>query len=342
MGVSSSVPLPVKTQWFPEFEQNLPSLEGKTVCITGCTTGTGFVVARTAIRKGASNVLLLNRQSDRAEKAEQLLKGEVVATSSSSSNIETIPCDLQDFESVKEAASTIKSKYESVDVLCNNAGVMALEDKATKDGYDVQMQTNHLSHFLLTKELLPLLKKAIQKNGEARICNHSSEARHGSALMGEYLEKNGGNLGGNGSGIILRGARWIRYQQTKLANSVFSLSLAERIEKTNYQHVLKSVCAQPGQIATTNPQKTTTQMGGIGKRMWIIGMSQSQEDGSMPIIAACFDPSTQNGSFWAPSTSWGGIKGPPIKVAYDYKTMNEDSKTLLWEKSELACGKFEF
>jgi len=127
MGVSSSVPIEIKTLYFPEFEQTLPSLEGKTVCITGCTTGTGFIVARTAVRKGASNVLLLNRSSDRAEKAEQLLKQEK-ESSLSKSNIETIPCDLQDLESVKKAALAIKSKYEFVDVLCNNAGVMALED----------------------------------------------------------------------------------------------------------------------------------------------------------------------------------------------------------------------
>jgi NAD(P)-dependent dehydrogenase (short-subunit alcohol dehydrogenase family) len=108
--------------------------------------GTGYIVARTAIRKGAKDILLLNRESGRSAKAEELLK-EVLSRSSGSKtecNIVTIPCDLQDFESVKAAVSTIKSKYEVIDVLCNNAGVMAMEDKATKDGYDVQMQTNHL------------------------------------------------------------------------------------------------------------------------------------------------------------------------------------------------------
>ncbi len=291
MGVSSSVPLPIKTQWFPEFEQSLPSLEGKTVCITGCTTGTGYIVARTAVRKGATNVLLLNRPSDRAEQAERSLKQELETTEISNSktqtsnsnsktktNIETIPCDLQNFNSVKKAASTIASKYDAVDVLCNNAGVMALEDRATVDGYDVQMQTNHLSHFLLTKELLPLLKNAIRKGnagsgtGEARICNHSSEARHGRALMGEYLEKNGGNLGGNGSSMIGGGARWVRYQQTKLANTVFSLTMAERIEerknnKDDDCKGLKSVCAHPG-LAATNLQTTTAQTGGMGSGTW--------------------------------------------------------------------------
>merc|ERR1719223_1049296 len=238
MGISSSKPCKIETVWFPEFEKDLPTLEGKTVCVTGCTSGTGYIVARTAVRKGASNVLLLNRPSTRSTQAEESLKNELKELSSASSsnvnanvNIETIACDLQDFESVKEAISILKSKFTSIDVLCNNAGVMAMEDKATKDGYDVQIQTNHLSHFLLTKELLPLLKKAAQTNGEARVCNHSSLARNGPALDSKYFEKNGGNLGGNGNNMLLGGARWKRYQQSKLANSVFSSALADRYEE---------------------------------------------------------------------------------------------------------------
>ena len=134
--------------------------------------GTGQIIAQTSVDKGAATVLLLNRPSDRATKAEADLRKSI--PEGSKTNVESIPCDLQDFESVKQAASLIKSKYEAIDVLCNNAGVMALEDVATKDGYDVQMQTNHLSHFLLTKELYPLLKKARDLRGEARVVHHSS------------------------------------------------------------------------------------------------------------------------------------------------------------------------
>jgi NAD(P)-dependent dehydrogenase (short-subunit alcohol dehydrogenase family) len=202
MGVSSSKPHFVESKWFTEFEERLPSLEGKTVAVTGCTTGTGYIVARTAARKGAENVLLLNRPSERATKAEESLKSE-----GTKSNIETIPCDLQDLESVKKAATAIKAKYGAIDVLCNNAGVMALEDKPTKDGYDVQIQTNHLSHFLLTKELFPLLKRAAELRGQARVAHHSSIARHsqGKNLEAKYFEKNGGNLGGDGASMLFGG-----------------------------------------------------------------------------------------------------------------------------------------
>ena len=86
-------------------------------------------------------------------------------------------------------------------------------------GYDTQMQTNHLSHFLLTKELFPLLSATAASKGEARIVNHSSGARDfpGSPLDAKYLGKNGGNLGGNGNSMLFGGARWQRYHQVRRA-----------------------------------------------------------------------------------------------------------------------------
>jgi len=335
MGVSSSKPHPVETKWFSEFKENLPSLEDKTIAITGCTSGTGLVIAQTSVDKGAANVLLLNRPSDRATKAEEDLKKSI--PEGSKTNVETIPCDLQDFDSVKEAATIIKSKFEAVDVLCNNAGVMALEDVPTKDGYDIQMQTNHLSHFLLTKELYPLLKKAKDLRGEARVVHHSSGARKhpNTPLEAKYLEKNGGNLGGNGSSMLFGGARWQRYHQTKLANSVMTLALRDRFGDNG----IKAAVAAPG-LAATNLQTTTAQKGGMGSGMWIMRFSQSAEDGAMPLAAACFDPSTKNGDFWEPEGA-GNMKGPAVKVEYDKLSSDESSRKMLWEKSEEACGEFK-
>lgn len=330
MGVSSSKPYEVQTKWFPDFEASLPSLEGKTVVITGTTSGTGYIVARTAARKNAENILLLNRPSERSKKAEEDLKKE-----DTKSNIVSIDCDLQDLESVKSAAATIKSKYNAVDVLCNNAGVMALEDKATKDGYDVQMQTNHISHFLLTKELYPLLQKAKELRGEARVCNHSSEARHGKKLEEQYFGKNGGNLGGNGASMVFGGARWVRYQQSKLANSVFTKALANKFGDSG----IKAACAHPG-LSATNLQTTTAATGGMGSGMWFMRLSQSQEDGAMPITAACFDPATVNGSFWGPS-GMGQVSGPAKQVKWDKPSQDPASIELLWKASEEAVGAFE-
>lgn len=307
------------------------------MAVTGCTSGTGYIVARTAIRKGADNVLLLNRPSERATKAEASLKEEL---KDSKTNVETIACDLQDMASVQKAADTIKSKFKAVDVLCNNAGVMALEDKATKDGYDVQMQTNHVSHFLLTKELYPLLQKAVELRGSARIANHSSGARNFPAteLKSEYLGKNGGNLGGNGSSMIFGGARWERYHQTKLANAVFTLALSEKLGADSK---IVASCAEPG-LAATNLQVTTAGDGGMGSGMWIMRFAQSAEDGSMPILSACFATDSVSGQLWAPSQR-GGMVGPAVQSSMAKELAAKEGATeLLWKASEEACGAFSF
>ncbi len=105
------------------------------------------------------------------------------------------------------------------------------------------------------------MKKAAEVNGEARVCNHSSVARlGGKPLEDQYFGKNRGNLGGNGNSMIFGGSRWVRYSQTKLANSVFSSCLADRCQKFPE---LKSFCAEPG-LATTQLQITTAKEGGMG------------------------------------------------------------------------------
>jgi len=258
MGVSHSEPHPIETKWFNDYVEKLPTLEGKTVVITGTTSGTGNILAKLAVDKKAKNMLLLNRPSDRATKTAQALQD----AAQGDTNVEAIDCDLQDFSSVQAAADAIKAKYDSVDVLCNNAGVMALEDKPTKkDGYDVQMQTNHLSHFLLTKELYPLLMRAKELRGQARVVNHSSGARHspGSALEAKYMEKTTeGSLGGNGAGSFFNGPRWQRYHRPKLANAVFTKALADRFGDSG----MIAAVAAPG-LAATNLQVSTAQDGGM-------------------------------------------------------------------------------
>merc|ERR1719193_367839 len=133
-----------------------------------------------------------------------------------------------------------------LDVLCNNAGVMACADVATVDGCDVQMQTNHLSHFLLTQQLWPLLTKAAEERGEARVVNHSSIARKGKPLGQRYLGPNGGNLGGDSAGALFNGPRWERYHQTKLANLAFTFALRDRcLAATGASSKVKALCAHP-------------------------------------------------------------------------------------------------
>lgn len=154
-------------------------MTGKVVAITGTTSGTGYFCAREMAKLGAE-VLLLNRKSERSATSIARLQDEVV-----DGKFVAIECDLQDFESVKNAINEITSNYKVLDVLCNNAGVMAMPDVATKDGYDVQMQTNCISHFLLTNGLFQLIKKS----QDGRVVNHSSMARLGPHLKNNTLVK---------------------------------------------------------------------------------------------------------------------------------------------------------
>lgn len=336
MGVSTSKPHDIKTKWFNDFEKTLPSLENKVFAVTGCTSGTGLVAAKALAMKEKTTVLMLNRESDRATSAEAAVK----EVASSTSVVETIPCDLQSFESVKTAAATIKEKHPAINVLCNNAGVMALDDYATVDGYDVQMQTNHLSHFLLTNELFPCLKKAGEDCGEpSRVVNHSSLARSGTKLEEKYFGKNGGNLGGNSS-IGFNGARWERYGQTKCANAVFTQVLADKLKENGLDNKVISTVAAPG-LATTNLQVTTAQNGGMGiASMGVMRFAHSAEDGTMPLLTAMVLPA-DNGDFFEPCQRQRMI-GPVKKFELEENCVNEDAKKLLWETSEAACGKFNF
>jgi NAD(P)-dependent dehydrogenase (short-subunit alcohol dehydrogenase family) len=209
MGAAYTKPAEVPSKHYPAFFAALPSLAGKAVAITGTTTGTGYVAALACAQKGA-HVVLLNRPSARAEAAAAQIRALAPGAT-----VTAIDCDLASFASVRAAAAALRAALPDtgLDVLCCNAGVMALADAATEDGYDVQLQTNHLSHFLLCREAFPLLQRAAALRGEARVVQHSSGARRFPSmdLSAEYLGKNGGNLGGNGSSMLCGGARWVRY-----------------------------------------------------------------------------------------------------------------------------------
>jgi NAD(P)-dependent dehydrogenase (short-subunit alcohol dehydrogenase family) len=303
-------------------------MTGKVVAITGTTTGTGFFCAREVAKKGAT-VLLLNRASKRAETSLEQLQKDVPA-----GKFESIVCDLQDFASVRQAIQTIKSKYEVLDVLVNNAGVMGLKDNPTVDGYDVQMQTNVISHFLLTKDLFPLLKKSEQ----ARIVNHSSMARLGPPLEAQYFEAKGGDLGGDGTeeqNKSFKGPRWWRYHQTKLANAAFTYGLKKKLEAANISHILP-LLAHPG-LAKTNLQVTTVKDGGMDGDSGFMDQAQSAEDGATGIIRAAIDPTAESGNFYGPTAGWKGFPDllTPEESLYDDSNIN-----INWEGCEKAVGTF--
>jgi len=323
------------TKHLPEFKASLPSMADKTVVITGTTSGTGRVAARTVAELGAK-VLLLNRPSARSKAALEDLQKEFP-----DADVRAVDCDLQSFASVEQAAKQVTELCpEGVHVLCNNAGVMALEDQATGDGYDVQMQTNHLSHFLLTRELWPLLDKAAEASGEARVVNHSSAARMAPSktLKAEYLDKNGGNLGGNSSGIAANGPRWQRYNQSKLANAAFTAALHHRASKAGSK--VKALVAHPG-LARTELQETSVKRGGMGRIFTnlLMRMSQSAEDGALGIIACMCLADAKSGQFYGPGRSMMSLKGLPVAFALEDFYDNETTRELLWDRSCKAIGR---
>ena len=188
----------------------LPSLSGRCFAITGTTSGTGYFTCEAAIKKGAAALLLLNRDSGRSDSSAAKLQ-EITRSTGNPTVLTQVSCDLQSFASVVKAAAEVNvlaAQYGGLDGLINNAGVMAVPDKRTADGYDVQMQTNHLSHFLLTNLVMSSLEAAADARGEARIVQHSSGARgmlpgmaeagHSGMLEAKYMQQcEPGTLGGN-------------------------------------------------------------------------------------------------------------------------------------------------
>ncbi|CAE8667299.1 unnamed protein product [Polarella glacialis] len=339
-------PATIASVHFPAFRQTLKRMDGKTVAITGCTTGTGYICAQVCAELGAV-VLMLNRPSARADAALQALQQAVPGCQAYK-----VPCDLMSFASVRQAGQQLRSlastsrHHVGLDVLCNNAGIMGMKDEATGDGCDTQMQTNHLSHFLLTAEVWPLLEKAAGLRGEARVVNHSSGARSmpKKPMDATYLQQNGGNLGGDELGWTpFSGARWTRYQQTKLANVVFTYALRDRAAACNSK--VKALVAHPG-LAATNLQVTSASDGGMGQGFTDFLMSnvaQSGEDGSTGLIRCCCDPEAKSGDFFGPSGLTG--TGPCVLLPSEPEESfaDEASRKMLWEVScEVTKANFPF
>jgi len=322
---------------FPEFREGLPSMAGKTVVITGTTSGTGQVAATTVSALGAK-VLVLNRASERSTASFAEL-----TAAFPDAEIHNVECDLQSFASVKAAAARVVELCpEGVDVLCNNAGVMALPDIATDDGFDVQMQTNHLSHFLLSKELMPLLERAAKTAGDARIVQHSSSARlsPSKVLQAPFLEKKGGQLGGDGSKLqtmMFRGPRWLRYNQTKLANAAFTAALHHKLQQKGSN--VRALVAHPG-LANTELQLTTVKQGGMGGLFtgFFMRLGQTSEDGAMGLLSCMCLPDAKSGQFYGPGSGTLAAKGKAVPFDLESFYDNPETRELLWSKSEEAIG----
>ncbi|MEP3421410.1 MAG: SDR family NAD(P)-dependent oxidoreductase [Erythrobacter sp.] len=200
-------------------------LTGKTVFITGGNSGLGQETGRAMAAKGA-HVILAGRDAAKLDEAANIIR-----TETQNDNVETILCDLGAIESVKACGEEASTRFEAIDILINNAGIMATPKGATKDGFESQFGTNHLGHFVLTKALMPL----IENGSDKRIVNLSSRGHFMSPTL-----LNDPNF------ETTKYDPWVSYGSAKTANILFSVGLEERFA----QKGIHAYAVHPGGIET--------------------------------------------------------------------------------------------
>jgi len=206
---------------------NIPDLTGKVIIVTGGNSGLGYESIKAFAEKGAE-VILASRSVE---------KGEIAKTSIGNvkGKIDVMQLDLMDFESIRNFAENFKMKYNRLDVLLNNAGIMTTPYFRTKDGLEAQNGTNHFGHFALTGRLFELIKNT----PDSRIVNVSSMAhKQGSMDFGNLLFENG------------KGYSPIKsYGRSKLSNLLFTYELQSKLESAGIGCI--AVAAHPG-VSNTN------------------------------------------------------------------------------------------
>eukprot|EP00746_Dinoflagellata_sp_MGD_P037348 gnl/MRDRNA2_/MRDRNA2_189713_c0_seq1.p1 gnl/MRDRNA2_/MRDRNA2_189713_c0~~gnl/MRDRNA2_/MRDRNA2_189713_c0_seq1.p1 ORF type:complete len:377 (+),score=49.33 gnl/MRDRNA2_/MRDRNA2_189713_c0_seq1:101-1231(+) len=355
---------------YPGTCEKMPSLEGKCVAITGTTSGTGYWTALATVKKNVGALLLLNRQSSRSKASHN----ELSQAAGPNTQVHSIDCDLMSFESVRGAIAQlapIAAKFGGLDVLCLNAGAACLTDDRTVDGYDVQMQINHLSHSILADKLMPQLETAAQSRGEARIVYMTSSARFlplkpDFKFGGKHFEKCPvDTLGGNDAA-----GAWStdRYIHSKIAVTAYFCALHDKLAASGSK--VKCLCADPGAASTslqTNGLQGKARENAnaclVNCLHYILfspaccGILQSGGDGACPLIECCFDPGANSGDLIAPTEAAWFVKlytkGVPRKVVKDGKpakglkgrvfeevSCKEEHKQAAWEQTQAIIKSF--
>jgi NAD(P)-dependent dehydrogenase (short-subunit alcohol dehydrogenase family) len=283
---------------------------GRRAVVTGANSGLGVVVARELAGAGA-RVVMACRNLEKGERAaEQIRKRQPDA------ELEVAALDLADLASVREFAAGVD---EPLDLLINNAGLMAPPRRVTKDGFESQFGTNHLGHFALTGLLLPRLLAA----REPRVVTQSSGAHH----IGRI---NFGDLQGE-----RRYVRWLAYGQSKLANLMFAFELQRRASAADAS--LRSLAAHPG-YARTNLQFAAPPV--YERPFMAVGnllIAQSAEMGALPTLYAATVPDLPGGTFVGPD-GFMEQRGHPKIVTANGRAYDEEAWRRLWEVSEELTG----
>ncbi len=292
---------------------NIPDQSGRIIIVTGSSSGIGYETARILAGKNAE-VIIAVRNKDKGKKA-----ADKIVTEFPDARITVMELDLASLKSVRNFAENFKKKYNKLDVLVNNAGVMVPPYSKTEDGFELQFGTNHIGHFALTGLLFELIKTT---HG-SRIVNVSSIAHKR------------GNLNFDDLNWEKRKYKPMKsYGDSKIANIYFTLELGRRVGAGANSPVITA--AHPGWTATELQRHS----GVIDKLNYF--MAQDITMGALPTLMAAIKEDVQNGDYFGPS-GFMEMKGYPKKVRSNELSNDLDIAKKLWEVSEeLTSVKYEF
>ena len=292
---------------------DLPNLSGKVIVVTGGNSGIGYEAALQFARKRA-RVVLACRDLGKARIAVDQIKA-----ASPDAELDAMQLDLANLASVRGFADAFHIQHKKLDVLCNNAGVMALPYRQTVDGFEMQFGTNHLGHFALTGLVLDRLLAT----ENSRVVTVSSGFHKMGRIRFDDLQWKTGYR------------KWLAYAQSKLANLLFTLELQRRLDAAGAK--LISVGCHPG-YAATNLQAAGPKMQGsslmesltdVGNRLF----AQSAAMGALPTLYAATAPDVRGGDYIGPN-GLGELWGNPVKVGCSASARDAAAATRLWEISE--------
>ena len=294
---------------------DIPSLEGRVALVTGANSGLGLESVR-ALAARQATVILACRSRPRAEatKSRLIEKG--------MSRLDLLDLDLADLNSVEQAADAVRERYGQLDLLINNAGVMAPPRTLTAQGHELQFGVNHLGHMALTQKLLPLMAQG----PDPRVVTVTSGA--------QYF----GRIRWDDPSWINGYDRYGAYGQSKLANVMFALELDRRLRQQNSR--VRSLAAHPG-IARTDLQPTAIASG--GNRLEALAyrlmdpIFQSAVMGALPQLHAATAASVQGGEHYGPD-GLGGLRGHPTLCRIAPAALDPEQRRRLWQLSEELIG----
>jgi NAD(P)-dependent dehydrogenase (short-subunit alcohol dehydrogenase family) len=297
--------------WEPD---RIPDQTGRVAIVTGANSGLGLVAARELARKGAL-VVLACRNMDKGRAA---LTEVAAAATGPAPELEEL--DLASLSSVRSFVERFTTTHDGLDLLINNAGVMASPRRHTADGFELHLGTNHLGHFALTNLLLRLM----EGRDDARVVTLSSNAHK--TVRGIAFD----NLNGDRHYF-----RWNAYGQSKLANLMFALELDRRLRARG--STVKSLAAHPGYAATNLQSAAAPLVDRLVMKVANTVVAQNDEMGALPVLYAATEPGLEGGTYVGPD----GIaeqRGRPKVVQPNRAARNEGNARRLWDVSEDLTG----